>query len=425
MYAFPTLAPKQQEGHLNADIGLVANNNGAGSLDPALALGHDIGLAGVGIVLTGARGILERRELIFTLDLKRSKLLEGQEGEDVKDELLELDAVGLLGLDGLAALEIGRGDLLAGDVVGKLMSPLGDGVEEAERVVVVDNVGSTESEEIRLLGVGLLGSGLVDLGVLNDIGLAVLGENQTDGLGSVALAHDLGSNVDIKGGREANEDRVGDLDEAVVNAVGVDVLDATLSHVVNNTRKNKSIVETAVSIRSNSNLALGLEENLAIVGDARQNTLLEDLDVLLAQAKVVVLLEELLGGTASRAASHDLLNLGDSLTLKLEERLVRGKTNVVAALGSRATQTSTLATSHKDNSDLTLGDEVKTGVVPLGNIIGAGVEDTGGGRFGKRLEAVGLIAGLGRVQCALCDVVDVGRVEARKLLVQSSSLGGG
>ncbi|KAI6769872.1 hypothetical protein HG530_004501 [Fusarium avenaceum] len=360
---------------LNTNIGLVANNDGTSSLNPALALGHDIGLASLRVVLTSARGVLEGRELVLTLNLERGELVQGQEGEDIKDELFELDAVGLLRLDGLAALEVSRGDLLAGNMVRQLASPLGNRVEETERVVVVDNVGSTESKEIGLLGVKLLSGGLVNLRVLNDVRLAVLGENQTDRLGSIALTDDLGGNVDVKGSRETDEDGISNLDKAVVNTVGVNVLDTALSHILNDTRNDKSLVETTVSVGGNSNLALGLEENLAIVGDARQDTLLEDLDVLLVQTKVVILLEELL-----------------------------------ATLGSRATKTSSLATSHEDNGDLTLGDEVQAGVVPLGDIIGTGVENASSSRLGKGLEAVGLIAGLGRVQGA-------GVVEGEDLLL--------
>lgn len=397
-------------------------------------------LAGVGVILASAGGVLEGRELILTLDLEAGKLVERQQREHVKDELLKLDAVGLLRLHSLTALEVGGGDLLAGDVVGELVSPLRDGVEEAEGVVVVDDVGSAESQNVGLLRVGLLSGGLVNLGVLDNVGLAVLGENQADGLGGIALADDLGSNVDVERSGEADEDGVGDLDKAVVDAVGVDMLDSTLAHVIKNTRDDESLVDTTVSVGGDGDLALGLEEDLAIVGDARKNTLLKDLDVVFAQAKEVVLAEELLGGTTGRTAGHDvpghngsitasllggkLLNLGNSLALDLEKRLVGRQANIVAALGSRAAKSGTLTTSHEDDGNLTLGDEVKTRVVPLVNVIGIGVEDTSGGGFGEGLEDIGLIAGLGRVQRTVGDLVDVGGIEAGELLVEGSSLGG-
>jgi len=77
--------------------------------------------------------------------------------------------------------------------------------------------------------------------------------------------------------------------------------------------------------------------------------LLEDDDVLLLQAKVVVLLEEVGGRAASRPAGHDVpwdgyallvvllggqhLGLPDPLTLQLEQALLARKANVEASLG--------------------------------------------------------------------------------------------
>jgi hypothetical protein len=55
-----------------------------------------------------------------------------------------------------------------------------------------------------------------------------------------------------------------------------------------------------------THLALVLQDNLALVRDARKNTLLKDKDILLVKTEVVALLEELLRRTAGRTAGHDI-----------------------------------------------------------------------------------------------------------------------
>ena len=74
-----------------------------------------VGRGGVG----GALGVLERRELLLAHALPDHKV--AGEAEDVEDELLHLDAVGLLRLVQLAALQVHEGDLLLGDVVHQLL----------------------------------------------------------------------------------------------------------------------------------------------------------------------------------------------------------------------------------------------------------------------------------------------------------------
>ena len=317
------------------------------------------------------------------------------------------------------------------------MCPLGDGLQEGEGVVVVDNVGGAELEDVGLAGVLGLGGLLVNLGVFNNVGLAVLGEDQTDGLGSIALADNLGGDVDLLVGGEADEGWVGDLDEAVVYAVGVDVLDTSLAHVINDTREDEGVVDTTVAVGGHGNLALGLEKDLSVVGDAREDTLLEEDDILLSKAKVLVLLKEALSRSASRTAGHDVprndgvgtsllglrgegLNLADALGLDLEKGLLGGQANVEAALGGRATETSALATSHQNDSDLALADEVEAGGIPAVEVLWCGVKDTGAGRVGERLEGIGgTVRLLGRAESALGDLVDVCGVEAGELVVQS------
>ena len=62
-----------------------------------------------------------------------------------------------------------------------------------------------------------------------------------------------------------------------------------------------------------SYLALALHNNLAIIRDARQHTLLENENVLLLQTEVLVLGKELLGRLASRPAGHHIPGDGSGL----------------------------------------------------------------------------------------------------------------
>lgn len=118
---------------------------------------------------------------------------------------------------------------------------------------MVDNVGGTELENVFVLFVHGLGSLSVNLAVFDDVGLAVLQQDETDGLGGIALADDLGGEVDVLGGGEADEEGIADFDERVVDAVGVDVLDTALADIRQDFGE-KSAVDTAVSVGSYSNL---------------------------------------------------------------------------------------------------------------------------------------------------------------------------
>lgn len=243
-----------QRRNFNTNGLAIGNNNTTSSLNPPLTLGHDVRTAGIRVVLTSAPGVLQRRELVVTVHLEGSKLLQRGHGEHVKDELLQLDAVRLLGLDKVTSLGIDTGNLLVRHVVGQLVSPVLDRLEEPEGVVVIDDVGGTVLEDVGLLGVLGLGSLLVNLRVLDHIGLAVLQQDQADGLSGIALAHHLGSDVDVLGGSKANEDWVGDLDKAVVHSVEVDVLDATAAHVLAHTGDHEGLVDATVSIRGHGDL---------------------------------------------------------------------------------------------------------------------------------------------------------------------------
>ena len=121
-----------QRGNLHAKGLAISDNGTTGLLNPSLALLHDVGPAGVRVILAGATGILQGRELILTAHLNAGKLVQRGQREHVKDELLQLDTVGLLGLHSLAVLRVDAGDLLASNVVRQLVSPVLDRVDEAE-----------------------------------------------------------------------------------------------------------------------------------------------------------------------------------------------------------------------------------------------------------------------------------------------------
>lgn len=256
-----------QRGHLNAHRLVLGDNHPTGLLDPSLALLHDVPLAGVLVILPGTLGVLQRRELVLAAHFDGGKLLQRRQGEDVKDELLQLDAVGLLGLEGLAGFGQDARDLLAGNVVGQLVRPGLDRVEESEGVVVVDNVGGPELQHVGLLGVLGLGRLLVDLGVLDHVGLAVSLQDQAHRLGGVTLANNLGGDVDVLRGGKSNEHGVGNLDQAVVHTVVVDVLDAPLPHVLSHAGREEGLVDSTVSIGGNGNLRnLGRRLDLISLG---------------------------------------------------------------------------------------------------------------------------------------------------------------
>src|SRR5690606_31096725 len=92
---------------------------------------------------------------------------------------------------------------------------------------------------------------LADLAVLNHVWLAVLTDNQSDALVGGTLAHNLRCEVGAVCYAEANECRVGNLDERVVHAVGMDVLNPTLAHVFQCSGENEGLVDASVAVWRN------------------------------------------------------------------------------------------------------------------------------------------------------------------------------
>lgn len=138
-----------------------------------------------------------------------------------------------------------------------------------------------------------------------------------------------------------------------------------------------------------------------------QLTLLEEDDVLLVEAKEGLLSEERLGGCPCRPARHDepsdpragpnlsaasllpsdRLQPADSLSLVLEESLVRGEANVEAAFGGRGSETGALATGHEKDGHLRAGDGLKTLATPCGGLLSR-VEDRCRRRRGQWLDFI-------------------------------------
>lgn len=84
----------------------------------------------------------------------------------------------------------------------------------------------------------------------------------------------------------ADPDRVGHLADCVVHCKGVDILDTSLLKCSNGARQVEGAVDATVAIRRLGYLASALQNDLALVGEARQRALDKEEHILLAQTKV-------------------------------------------------------------------------------------------------------------------------------------------
>jgi len=109
-----------------------------------------------------------------------------------------------------------------------------DILQEAEAVIVVDDICSSEFEYVRMTGIHLFRSCRIDFRVLNHIRLAIPLEDETNRLLSIALSDDLGGDVDIFARGKADEGWISHFYQAIVDAVGMDMLDSSLAHVLDN-----------------------------------------------------------------------------------------------------------------------------------------------------------------------------------------------
>lgn len=245
-------------------------------------------------------------------------------------------------------------------MVRQTVHPLWDSLEETGRVVVVYNVCCAELQDALVLLIEGFCCGGVNFGVLDYVGLAVLEDDEADRLGCVSFPDNLCGEVDVFRGGETEEDGVGNLDEGVVDAVSMHMGNITGLDVGEDGGGDEGLVNSAITVGGDGNARFGLEDDFAFVGDARKDPLLEEDDVLLFEAEVVVFFEELLGGAAGRARGHDvpgdygflfanllgtqLLDPEDPFGLKLEEGFLGGEADIKAALGGRGSEAGSLAT---------------------------------------------------------------------------------
>ncbi len=194
-----------------------------------------------------------------------------REREDVEHEHLEFHSIRL---SLRAVIRRDARDLLPRDVERHRILHLARALEEGCGVEVVGDVCCAERERARL-GVDLLRLLGRDFGVLHDAVLAFLARDDADTLGWVCLWDDLGAAFGLLGDAVADKDGVSDFDEAVVDAIGVDILDVACAEVVDDTwgidvvcllfeRGAEGGVETAVTVGCNSDLSCGLQKNFPV-----------------------------------------------------------------------------------------------------------------------------------------------------------------
>jgi hypothetical protein len=171
-------------------------------------------------------------------------------------------------------------------------------------------------------------------------------------------------------------------------------------------------------------------------------TLLEEHNVVRLEAEKCVILEELLGVLACRATGHDVprhddgagrlamlllrhaLQACDALGLELEERFVRRKADVVAALGRGRAETRALAAGHEQHADGAVRDGGEARAAPLAHGVSACRRVAR--VFRQRLEYFLARAGLCRLfgGDGLCvDAVDAVDIERAQLRGECVTLG--
>lgn len=190
-------------------------------------MSEQIPSAGFGTVSLAAWRILERREFFRTVNFEHTKTL--GEWEDVKDKELKFHAVWLGRLDKFASGKIDGRNLFPSNVERHVLFHLFNRLEESGGVKVVCNVSSTERQ--LTVRSPLLRLFLAQLRVLHHGESVALGSEDTYTLCGDGLADNLGAGRGITRYATANEDGVGNTDKAVVDAVGVDVLDIVLAEI--------------------------------------------------------------------------------------------------------------------------------------------------------------------------------------------------
>src|SRR6266516_1138187 len=96
---------------------------------------------------------------------------------------------------------------------------------------------------------------LIHLRIFNHVWFAVFQYDQTYGFLRVSFADNFCCNVDILCSCAADENRVSNLDEAIVDAVGMDMLDATLEYIRPRYGHYECLIYATISIGSNGDLS--------------------------------------------------------------------------------------------------------------------------------------------------------------------------
>lgn len=220
--SFDCLQPLTRIANLGANLDLHALLDCRTSLleEPPL-LRQQVRAARLGVVAPGSRRVLQRAELFLPIDLQDRHVM--RKGEHVEHEQLEFHPIGLGRLDSLSSSNIDVRDLFPRNVEGHLLLELGDAVEELDSVKVVCDVPGAERQLTTLvLPMRLF---VRDLRILDDAEASSLACDDTDGFGRCGLWDDFGCAVGVFVDCGTEEDGVCDADEAVVNAISVDVGD--------------------------------------------------------------------------------------------------------------------------------------------------------------------------------------------------------
>jgi len=100
---------------------------------------------------------------------------------------------------------------------------------------------------------------LGNLTIFDDAWLSVLENDQADWFFGGALADDFSCYTEIVEEGIADEGRVSNADETIIDTVGVDMLDFTALEVVEYAACDKRQVQTSVSVGSNGNLSISIQ----------------------------------------------------------------------------------------------------------------------------------------------------------------------
>mmetsp|Transcript_27428 Transcript_27428/g.88150 ORF Transcript_27428/g.88150 Transcript_27428/m.88150 type:complete len:361 (+) Transcript_27428:686-1768(+) len=317
------------------------------------------------------RRVLDRGELGAALHLQHRDRV--RQREHVEDERLQLDAGVLRRVHRLARGWVRKGDLLLGEVEDdRQVVRVALGLQEGACVEVDADVARAE-HQAPVVAHALRGLG-TDLRVLHHRWLALPQRDHADLLVGRRLVASLRAKLSALGHAVADEDRVRHWRDGIIHAVRVQKVDPELGHVRECARDVQCAVDPAVAVWSPRHSARALQDDLALVGQARKSALLEEEDMLVGKSVEGVGLEALHGvGVRHRRRHHvpgqrhrvrrsarqlrsALLGALDALRLQLEEALARWQLDVEHALRLVEAEPCALSAGQQDQTDLTTCD---------------------------------------------------------------------